>query len=461
MRSNSKVWKAVIFPSIFGILFSCFSLFSLSETVYAAGGTGTDGNSNCDRCGSKMKFGCVCDSGGMTWVYYKFTTSKKVLTFPGNENVGESTVRGCNSGFWHLGYNIKYEDEDTKTHTSWLTASNRSGAAKYAGSTTRGQVGNRSTNYKNANSFLVTGIGNDKVKGFLVKDSDAQAEAQYYGSQSSVNKKYDAYIDLSPDEMKEYDSDGKAHGSLTKSDFEKLAWFCYTDDKKATFTASTSSSGDGNEGDTAGLIKKNNFSMTFTHTLTRKADGGFKVSNSYSTNPGRKTTIGPNAPTAKSGSWDSTNVNDSTTFTDTVSGSIVPGDKYKYCSSLNYQDEVHTVSTGSNHSTTTTAKCRTVERVNREVAFSGNTKVYADDGDTATTERANNSAKKETVSADSGKFSVKFVHTITRGNVSSPYASDDNFDMDNTYTTVVSDDGNYYDKNSASTRKYGTWTRPN
>lgn len=458
MRSNSKVWKAVIFPSIFGILFSCLSLFSLSETVYAAGGAGTDGSSNCEPCGSKMQFGCVCDSGGMTWAYYKFTTSKKVLTFPGNENVGESTVRGCNSGFWHLGYNIKYEDEATKSHTKWLTADNRSGAAKYPGSTTRGQVGNRSTNYKNKNSFLVSDPDSSKLKGFLVKDSDTQAEAQYYGSQKSVNKKYDAYIDLSPDEMKEYNSDGKATGSLTKSDFEKLAWFCYTDDKKATFTASTSSSGDGNEGDTAEIIKKNNFSMTFTHKLTRKADGGFKVPNSYSTNPERKTSIGPNVPTAKSGSWESEDVNESKTFTDTVSGKIVPGDKYKYCSSFNYQDEVHTVSTGKNHSTTTAAKCRTVERANREVAFSGNTIVYADDGDTATTERANNSTKKETISAESGKFSVKFVHTITRGDVSSPYTGDNDFDIDNTYTTVVSDSGNYYGKNSASTRKNGTWT---
>lgn len=464
---KNKLKKALYFSAGLATL-SVAGLIVSSQTsmnAYAGGGGATSGSTGCGICGNAMWSSCVCDSGGFSWVWYERFGSG-AISFVGNSTSGLTVIKGCSSGFMHLGYDIYESDEPGNPGSSWFYVSARGGSFKYNGHGGRGQVGSRSTNYTSGSGGSIHDVPTGKIKGFKFKDTggDGGTAIDAYGA-STAKSKYNDAIKNYPDEMVKYNASGTRIGMLSKNDYNSLSWFCYPTNKKATFTATTSknSGSDGSTTSTPQNVTKDTVTLKWDHKVTRNGgDGGeFKIKNKLETKP-RKTSsnTSPAAPNSTTKNWESKKIGDNTTINDTLPINVIPGTTYKYCSKLSYYSIKNTDKTSDDKQSTTNEVCLSVYRVNRQVAFSANTKVYADTGNgTAVTERDNPKGNNNVVTTTDGKFTVKFVHTITRGNVLGPagYTNDDNFKVDASYKTYVRDTGNYYSVNKKSTVKEGTW----
>ena len=261
------------------------------DLVSADGGGGA--SSGAGLCGgSGRRLYAVCNADGWTWVRYRFDQSSapSSFTFPGSDKIGESTIMGCSKGFWHIGYFIMKSAETLSADADgWY---DRGGVYfKYGGSSTEGQIGNRTHGYVTTPE-LHEGSANGKglwskselgtVAGFRVLISDsASITAQEYGDDSDVRSDFNFAV--SKYNMQKYNESGdpetNADGSpryLTAADYDDVAWFCYDPtDRETTYSAKTEASINGTSTavNSGATIHNNSASVFFRHTITRNDDG--------------------------------------------------------------------------------------------------------------------------------------------------------------------------------------------
>ena len=427
------------------------------------GGADNSGLSNCYGDNGKILMECM----GLSWIYYKWIGSESdkekygVINFPditslggvsvytigdagGDDKIGTADDENCTkygeaeTGFWHYGrnaisswhsYGYNIYGSFTFSKGWWNNKDpnlQQPGAVYYeVGTNVFGHMW--TYNIDNVPWYWYKGVQGERVPGDVrfhtegtvpisktpgIGNDDQIPQTLYSGKTgrplyraTKVAKSNDSAL------LKEYAAAYKARYKKNIKVTEmpgNVAAFCYGDsmgDQVAKYTASTTASGDSD------TIKTDKYSMAFTHTITRNGGDNFSADNKYKTNPKK----GGTSSTGKSGTWTSTQVNvKSDNIIDEYKNQpIKPGESFKHCSSITYNNEIHSNGTSTNG--TSTEKCRTVKR--NSAKFTG--KITATVKKNASKTAVSGVTPNVTIEldgSDDGKYEIVFTHKISRSN---------------------------------------------
>ncbi|MBQ1373080.1 hypothetical protein IIY67_02600, partial [Candidatus Saccharibacteria bacterium] len=343
---DMKYGGSVLGFLVSAVLLSFFISVAPGLNVFAAQGQGEQVTHRCKLHNDKEHGGgpytrggrpndlLTCMKVGAAFAYFEYTADATESLSIGS-NMGPVTehtdkyiepIKGCTKygGFMHLGL-IDEKNSDTWSRGNvWVS---------YAGNISLGNFNLDSVEVwaSDANSVDVGKqdiyVGNTHVaslKGFVSED--------------------EAY--------NRYGEWREASGAADLWSSGTLGWFCWSKDMgEATYDAKTDVSGsNGNMTSNGGK-----YSITFKHSMRRTDDTSFKPQNgsSWQTN----VSGGGNK---KYGNFTSTSKSFSTVSSETISGTLLPGEQKTFCQSLTYDSRV--TSSGERDSATTERKCRTVKR---------------------------------------------------------------------------------------------------
>ena len=378
--------KRTILASI--LLTAMFSL-AASHSVFAGGWSGSGsfptGGGNGGDCWNIDSYMWRIDCAGVSFMYYTMSGTNDLLFYnvaygstSSSQHAWISGTCGQSNiqGFWHMGINGQgYSRYGRFPVTTYYTGN-------YSAWGTWGH-------WATVNASSISGNGTMKSSsqvGHSIWNNGSSASAQYTGTRATVLDNYNKYRAFMG-----WGTVGSLPGDLYA--------FCYgpgMEEQKADYAGQSSIDAGSSDGDVS--ANGGQYSITFRHQLrkTSASPSSYNPGSAWSTT----TQNGNNA----SGTWTVNSSSWTDVKTDTVSGTLLPGEEKTICEYMTYQN--HVSSNSSNTTTaTTTNQCRTIRR-GISNTITGRVRVKVDG-----VEKSNN----ELVELSGSNFTISFEHSLARG----------------------------------------------
>lgn len=356
-----------------------------SGSVGGSGSSSGGGGGGCSGNNAMYLLECT----GYSWMYFKYNGGYDGdITLPMNVNSSSVYISGeCAEvgGFYHFGRNAQGRKYGGFTDYTNVKDGGVEKRSPYTYKTSAGNWGHMQTyTWGHATGIEWAGYKTHSP----VRQDIYRGNTVIYKGESIVSENKaladfkEAYLAINGTEYK---------GSSFPND---LYAFCYGPDmgkKEATYTGQVTATGD------SGTVTKDTFTVTFTHSLKR-TDNNFKYdpANHWYTEVEGGGTSGSGDHHAANAGW--RNVR-----TDTVTGSIGPGETIVVCQVLYYKSSI----SESGSTDADAEKCVEVKRGN--ASASGLVDAMAST-DTASNVLNPSSAVK----SNNGNYTVKFRHKIKR-----------------------------------------------
>ena len=354
----------------------------------SVGGSGSGSGGGGGGCsGSNAMYHLDCT--GYSWMYFKYNGGYDGdITLPMNINSSSVYISGeCAEvgGFYHFGRNAQGRSYGGFTDYENVKGLGVESRSPYTYKTSAGSWGHMQT-YTWGHATGISWAGyktHSPVRQDIYRGNTVIYKGESIVSENKALADFkEAYLAVNGKEYK---------GSSFP---DNLYAFCYGPDmgkKEATYTGRVTATGD------SGTVTKDTFTVTFTHSLKR-------TDNNYKYDPANHWyTEVEGGGTSRSGDHHAANAGWRDVRTDTVTGSIGPGETIVVCQVLHYKSSI----SESGSTDAETEKCVEVKRGNASASGLVDAMVSTD---TASNVLNPSSAVK----SNNGNYTVKFRHKIKR-----------------------------------------------